>query len=211
MRNLFAPRFLPGAEEIVFVATGSVQAPMQPSAVIVEKIKHKHSQKKSSFPLPSLTSALPPCSRPLEFIKPLATRAKAWQAIPGVSEWVMGIIKRGYSLQFARRPPRFSGVVSTSVHGENARILRSDVMMLLEKGAIEMVPPALSESGFTAVTSSSPKRMAASGPSSISDAWITPSWDGRSGWSRWSRSSRRFAQGTGSVLWTWKMHTFTSR
>ncbi len=84
-------------------------------------------------------------------------RAEAWQAIPGVSDWVMGIIKRGYSLQFARRPPRFSGVVSTSVQ----------------------------------------KRMAASGPSTISDAWITPSWDGRSGWSRWSRSSRRFAQGTG--------------
>ncbi len=78
----------------MFVATGSVQAPLQPSAVIVEKIKHKHSQKKSNFPLPSLTSALPPCSRPLEFIQPLATRAEAWQAIPGVSEWVMGIIKR---------------------------------------------------------------------------------------------------------------------
>ncbi len=112
------------------------------------KIKHKHSQKESNFPLPSLTSALPPCSRPLEFIQPLATRAEAWQAIPGVSEWVMGIIKRGYSLQFARRPPRFSGVVSTSVQGENARVLRSEVMTLLEKGAIEMVSPALSESGF---------------------------------------------------------------
>ncbi len=60
----------------------------------------------------------------------------------------MGIIKRGYSLQFARRPPRFSGVVSTSVQGENARVLRSEVMTLLEKGAIEMVSPALSESGF---------------------------------------------------------------
>ncbi len=60
----------------------------------------------------------------------------------------MGIIKRGYSLQFARRPPPFSGVVSTSVHGENACVLRSEVMTLLEKGAIEMVPPALSESGF---------------------------------------------------------------
>ncbi len=130
------------------VATGSVQATMQLSAVIAEKIKHKHSQKESNFPLPSLTSALPPCSRPLEFIQPLATRAEAWQAIPGVSEWVMGIIKRGYSLQFARRPPRFSGVVSTSVQGENARVLRSEVMTLLEKGAIEMVSPALSESGF---------------------------------------------------------------
>ncbi len=130
------------------VATGSVQATMQLSAVIAEKIKHKHSQKESNFPLPSLTSALPPCSRPLEFIQPLAMRAKAWQAIPGVSEWVMGIIKRGYSLQFARRPPRFSGVVSTSVQGENARVLRSEVITLLEKGAIEMVSPALSESGF---------------------------------------------------------------
>ncbi len=93
-------------------------------------------------------SALPPCSRPLEFIPPLATRAEAWQAIPGVSDWVMGIIKRGYSLQFARRHLRFSCVVSTSVQGENARVLRSEVMTLLEKGAIEMVPPALSESGF---------------------------------------------------------------
>ncbi len=148
MRNLLAPRSFPGAERIVSVATGSIQVTMQLSAVIAEKIKHKHSQKESNFPLPSLTSALPPCSRPLEFIQPLATRAEAWQAIPGVSEWVMGIIKRGYSLQFARRPPRFSGVVSTSVQGENARVLRSEVMTLLEKGAIEMVPPALSESGF---------------------------------------------------------------
>ncbi len=148
MRNLLAPRSFPGAEGIVSVATGSVQATMQLFAVIAERIKHKHSQKESNFPLLSLTSALPPCSRPLEFIQPLATRAEAWQAIPRVSEWVMGIIKRGYSLQFARRPPRFSGVVSTSVQGENARVLRSEVMTLLEKGAIEMVSPALSESGF---------------------------------------------------------------
>ncbi len=148
MRNLLKPRSFPGAEGIVSVATGSVQATMQLSTVIAEKIKHKHSQKESNFPLPSLTSALPPCSRPLEFIQPLSTRAEAWQAIPEVSEWVMGIIKQGYSLQFARRPPRFSGVVSTSVQGENARVLRSEVMTLLEKGAIEMVSLALSESGF---------------------------------------------------------------
>ncbi len=50
----------------------------------------------------------------------------------------------------------------------------------------------------------SPKRMVASGPSSISNARITPSRGGHSGWSRWSRSSRRFPQGTGYFLWTWK-------
>lgn len=37
-------------------------------------------------------------------IHPLATQDEAWQAIHGVWDWVLGIIARGYSLQFARRP-----------------------------------------------------------------------------------------------------------
>ncbi len=49
MGNLLAPRSFPGAEGIVSVATGSVQATMQLSAVIAEKIKHKHSQKRAIF------------------------------------------------------------------------------------------------------------------------------------------------------------------
>ncbi len=60
----------------------------------------------------------------------------------------MGIIKRGYSLQFAQRPPHFSGVVPTSVQSKDAHILRSEVRNLMAKGAVEMVPPAQSESGF---------------------------------------------------------------
>ncbi len=32
-----------------------------------------------------------------------------------LSDWVLGIIKQGYTLQFARRLPQFCGVVSTSV------------------------------------------------------------------------------------------------
>ncbi|KAL0165985.1 hypothetical protein M9458_037829, partial [Cirrhinus mrigala] len=83
-----------------------------------------------------------------EPIVPLGTRAEAWQAIPGVSDWVMGIITRGYSLQFARRPPHFSGVVPTVVKSRDAHVLRSEVLILLEKGAIEVVHPAQSESGF---------------------------------------------------------------
>ncbi len=42
----------------------------------------------------------------------------------------------------------FSGVVPTLVQSKDAPILCSEVMALLAKGAIEMVPPALSESGF---------------------------------------------------------------
>ncbi len=98
--SFFSPRSSPGADGNVFVAnTGPVQAPKQPPTVIVWKIKYKHSQKESKFPLLFLMSALPPCSRSHKFIQPLAMWAKAWQAIPRVSEWVMGIIKRDYSSQ----------------------------------------------------------------------------------------------------------------
>ncbi len=85
---------------------------------------------------------------PPKLIQPLATWAEAWQAIPVVSDWVLGIIKRGYAIQFTRRPPQFSGVVSTSVQSKNAYVLRAEVKNLLAKGAVEMVPPAQSVSGF---------------------------------------------------------------
>ncbi len=70
------------------------------------------------------------------------------------------MVRRGYTLQFARRPPRFRGVLATTVRSENAQVLRAEVMNLLEKGAIEIVPPAQSSysQAFTATTSSSPKR-----------------------------------------------------
>ncbi|KAI2656145.1 Transposon Ty3-G Gag-Pol polyprotein [Labeo rohita] len=46
------------------------------------------------------------------------------------------------------KAPRFSGVVPTSVRSKDAHVLRSEVLTLLGKGAIEMVHPAQSESGF---------------------------------------------------------------
>ncbi len=60
----------------------------------------------------------------------------------------MGIIKSGYTLQFAQRPLRFSAVVPTSVQSKDAHVLCSKMMTLLAKGIIEMIPPAQSESGF---------------------------------------------------------------
>ncbi|KAI2661137.1 Transposon Ty3-G Gag-Pol polyprotein [Labeo rohita] len=146
---------MPGAEGGVFcvkavVNTGSMcLAPIQTVAVTANKIKHKHPQKESKFPLPIIKGVSCHCDgQPPEPIIPLATRAEAWQAIPGVSDWVLGIVKRGYSLQFARRPPRFSGVVPTVVMSRDAHVLHSEVMILLEKGAIEVVHPAQSDSGF---------------------------------------------------------------
>ncbi len=97
-----SPRSVPGADGEVFVKNTVVNtgyfhiAPTQPIAVIARKIKHKHIQKESTYPLPFIASLRPPLSGlPLETIQPLATRAEAWQAIPGVSNWVLGVIKRG--------------------------------------------------------------------------------------------------------------------
>ncbi len=131
------------------VNTGPVlKAATQTAAVIAGKIKHKHFQKESKFPLSLITSVKSPHGDPApKLIQPLATRAEAWQAIPGVSDWVLGTIKQGYSLQFTRRPPQFSAVVLTLVQSKDAHVLCSEVMNLLAKGAVEMVPPAQSESG----------------------------------------------------------------
>ncbi len=66
----------------------------------------------------------------------------------GVPAWVMTTVRRGYTLQFARRPLLFHGVLATTVRSKDAQVLRAVVINLLEKGAIEIVPPAQSESGF---------------------------------------------------------------
>ncbi len=116
---LLAPHSVPGADGRVFVKNTVVNigsfhiAPTQPIAVIVRKIKHKNFQKETTFLLPLITSLRPPLGGlPLETIQPFATQAEAWQAIPRLSNWFLGIIKRGYTLKFAQRPPWFGGVVS---------------------------------------------------------------------------------------------------
>ncbi len=58
------------------------------------------------------------------------------------------MIEWGYTLQFRRRPPRFNGVVQSLTSPRNAQALRQEIGCLLEKGAVERVPPNELESGF---------------------------------------------------------------
>ncbi len=60
----------------------------------------------------------------------------------------MAMVRRGHTLQFAQRSPRFCCVLATTLRREDAQVLRTEVVNMLEKGAIEIVPPAQSESGF---------------------------------------------------------------
>ncbi|KAI2666079.1 ORF V: Enzymatic polyprotein [Labeo rohita] len=80
---------------------------------------------------------------------PLATRLGAWLQLPSPSQWLIRMVRLGYAIQFTRRPPRYRGVLSTSVHSDtHAAVLRAEVAVLLAKDAIEPVPPAEMKSGF---------------------------------------------------------------
>ncbi len=99
----------------------------------------------SAGPHPTQVIAAHPTTKPL---KPLSQFISAWEVIPGISRWLLNVIERGYTLQFRRRPPRFNGVVQSLTSPRNAQALRQEIGCLLEKGAVERVPPHELESGF---------------------------------------------------------------
>ncbi len=59
-------------------------------------------------------------------LEPLAQRLEAWLTLPSLSRWLTRTIRLGYAIQFARRPPKFNGVLETSVAVRNARLARGD-------------------------------------------------------------------------------------
>ncbi len=62
--------------------------------------------------------------------------------------WLTRTIRLGYTIHFAKRPPKFKGVLETSVAVRNALVLREEIAVLLAKDAIEPVPPAEMRQGF---------------------------------------------------------------
>ncbi len=81
-------------------------------------------------------------------LEPLAQRLEAWLTLPSLSRWLTRTIRLGYAIQFARRPPKFNGVLETLVAVRNAPVLREEIAVLLAKDAIEPVPPAEMRQGF---------------------------------------------------------------
>ncbi|KAI2644321.1 Gag-Pro-Pol polyprotein [Labeo rohita] len=65
-----------------------------------------------------------------------------------IRSFVIITIRLGYTIQFARRLPRFSSILFTSAQGKSAAVLQAEVTTLLPKGAIEPVPPAEMKKGF---------------------------------------------------------------
>src|SRR4029434_7970548 len=65
-----------------------------------------------------------------------------------VSPWVLRTITKGYVLQLARPPPPFSGVIQSVVQREQSHFLREEIVSLLRKEAISVVPPEEENAGF---------------------------------------------------------------
>ncbi|KAI2647961.1 ORF V: Enzymatic polyprotein [Labeo rohita] len=53
-------------------------------------------------------------------LRPLAENFLDWLSLPNPSRWLLRTIRLGYAIQFARRPPKFRGVLTTSVQGSNS-------------------------------------------------------------------------------------------
>ncbi len=115
----------------------------------------------SAGPHPTQVIAAHPTT---EQLKPLRQFISAWKVIPGISRWLLNVIERGYTLQFRRRPPRFNGVVQSLTSPRNAQALRQEIGCLLEKGAVERVPPHELESGFYSRYFVVPKRDGGASP-----------------------------------------------
>ncbi len=125
-------------------------------------------------------------------LEPLAQRLEAWLSLPSLSRWLMRTIRLGYIIQFTRRPPKFNGVLETSVAVRCARRLLSSWQRMQSSRSLQLrhscrssrMPNSAAEHlndiikagrgrGFTALTSSYPRKVVAFGQS-----WICESWTG---------------------------------
>nr|XP_055040043.1 uncharacterized protein LOC129427314 [Misgurnus anguillicaudatus] len=114
------------------------------------KIKTQMTMNLSVSELQSPALPLDGATAPLvneSFSGPLAVQSANWRAC-AVHPWVLSTIKRGYRLQFAVKPPRFSKILMSTAEGASAQVLEEEINSLLSKRAIRVVPPEHSHQGF---------------------------------------------------------------
>ncbi len=99
-------------------------------------------------PGPCVPHCCPTTGTSVTTLMPLAWSLGAWLALPSPSWWLLRTIRLDYTIQFARRPPKFRGIRFTSVKVANAPVSRAEITVLLAKDAIEPVAPADMGSGF---------------------------------------------------------------
>ncbi len=101
---------------------------------------------------------------------PLVRCLEAWLALRSPSRWRIRTIWLGYAIQFARRHPKFSSILETSVAVRDAAVLHEEIAVLLAKDAIEPVTPAEMRPGFYSPYFIVPKKGGGLRP--ILDLWV---------------------------------------
>ena len=61
--------------------------------------------------------------------------------------WLDRTLRRGYALQFARKPPSFCGVLKTRLRS-SAAVIQEEITSLLQRGAVVEVAPEQARKGF---------------------------------------------------------------
>ena len=98
-------------------------------------------------PCPAEGNVAPHIQSPLNINNPLTLCLEEWKQ-HGASPWVIRTIAHGYKLQFAMRPPTFDKIIFSHASGQAAEVLRSEIISLLDKGAIREIPADQSRMGF---------------------------------------------------------------
>ncbi len=123
-----------------------------PSARMQVSASHTPTPLRTGNETPELGPCVPPrCPTAGTSVGSLVSLVRfwgAWLALPNPSRWLLRTFRLGYAIQFARRPPKYRGIHSTTVRAGDAPILRAEIAVLLAKDAIEPVPPADMRSGF---------------------------------------------------------------
>ena len=102
----------------------------------------------SDPPVQPLRGAIAPLASLTRGIQsPLLTKVTKW-VDNGSPKWVVRTIRKGYRLQFARKPPTFSKVIFSEGKGQAGNILQQEILSLLDKGAIQEVPKDQMKGGF---------------------------------------------------------------
>ncbi|XDV52760.1 hypothetical protein PO909_021427 [Leuciscus waleckii] len=88
-------------------------------------------------PSPYVPPRCPTPGTPTVPLVPLVRSLRPWLVLPSPSRWLIQTIRLGYAIQFARRPPKFRAIHSTTVGAADAHVLRAEIAVLLAKDAIE--------------------------------------------------------------------------
>lgn len=151
-------------------STGPVHLNANKRCYSEQNKKQTHSKKEHfSSPLPN-TTGISPVSAQLPVTRSTLAPCHPGSGL-GSHPWSVKLgseHKRGYLVQFTRRPPHIKDVVCSLVQINVAHILHSEVKNLLAKELQRLFLQLTASQAFTATISLFSRRTVASGPSLIS-------------------------------------------